>query len=46
MHLSERKKSFIKFPTLILHFMLQTSNFGRFGILTFTVLEGWVDNLA
>ena len=41
MHLCERKKSFIKFSTLILYLKLQTSNIGRFGILT-VKRTGWV----
>ena len=40
MHLCERKKSFIKFPTLILCFKVETLIFGRFGILTLTILGG------
>ena len=44
MHLCERKKSFIKIPTLILYLRLQTLVFCRFGILTW--LGGWVWNLA
>ena len=46
MHLCERKKSFIKFPTLILYLKLETLIFGRFGILIFMVLGGWVCKLA
>ena len=41
MNLCERKKSFIKFPTLILHLKLQTSVFSWFSILT-GWLTGWV----
>ena len=44
MHLCERKKSFIKIPTVILYLMLWTLGFCRFGILT--GLGGWVWNLA
>ena len=40
MHMCERKKSFTKFPTLILCWKLQTSIFGRFGVLTLTLLGG------
>ena len=41
MHLYERKKSFIKIPTLILYLKLQKSIFG-FWILTWRVMGGWV----
>ena len=41
MHLYERKKSFIKIPTLILYLKLQKSIFG-FWILTWRVMRGWV----
>ena len=46
MHLCERKKSFIKIPTLILYLKLYTSVFGRFDILTRRVMGGWACNLA
>ena len=42
----KKELSFTKFPTLILYLKLQTSIFGRFGILTLAVLSGWVWNLA
>ena len=45
-NLCERKKSFIKIPTLILYLKLWVSTFGSFGSLTWRVLGGWVSNLA
>ena len=44
--LCESRKSFIKIVTVILYLKLQTLIFGRFGILTWRVLGGWVWNLA
>ena len=41
MHLYERKKSFIKIPTLILYLKLQKSISG-FWILTWRVMGGWL----
>ena len=41
MHLCERKKSFIKIPTLILYLKLKALIFGRFGIFD-VKSTGWV----
>ena len=42
MHLCERKKSLTVFLKLILYLKLQTSIFGRFGILMLRVPTGWM----